>query len=579
MSKTRKPNPKGKKENEPRKIATLDFETDPFRHGRFPQPFACGFYDGHVYESIWGDPKTVTDWAVRKCRKFGGIIYAHNGGRFDFLGILFRRAGPTLYGEPVNSIAGRIVSVKFGESELRDSYAILPAPLSNYDKGEIDYRWFEKSCRQRYRKVILQYLRRDCISLYRLVDAFIGKHGTAPLTAASAAMRYMKTLGIKIDKLGEKQDEKFRKYYAGGLVLARRPGVHRGAFTVYDIKSAYPHAMVHAHAASNTFTFVGKPRNIEPSGFYVVAGMADECFLRRTKEGNRFGGCGLFHVTGWELLLAKSSGRFKGRIILGEIPDRTVDFKPYVNEFFEQKQAAEASGDKAGRVIAKIMLNALYGKFAQRPDGYRDYLLMPDDPQDDSLYRMVCGCHDSECKKWHVEAIYDDGHFAVWGKPSVSFNRYNVATAASITGFVRAQLMQAIYETDPYYCDTDSVIVDKKTHMPGQSGLLGGWGREVDGDLLYIAGKKLYALRIVGSACPDSDTARNKGYYWDGRRGWKIASKGCRLTPTEMRDLCAGKEVRYENPAPSYSLLNSPFFVKRTIRRTASNSLPKTETK
>ena len=40
---------------------------------------------------------------------------------------------------------------------------------------------------------------------------------------------------------------------------------------------------------------------------------------------------------------------------------------------------------------------------------------------------------------------------------------FNLATAASITGFVRAKLWRAICECDrPFYCDTDSLIVNMK---------------------------------------------------------------------------------------------------------------------
>jgi hypothetical protein len=445
--------------------------------------------------------------------------------------------------------------MQFGEAELRDSYAILPTPLRSYDKGEIDYRFLEADVRELHRTAILDYLRRDVVSLHQLVRSFLDKHGLKPLTAAGAAMRYMKKLGIKVEKFNDSKDEKFRSFYSGGLVLARRPGIHRGMFTVYDIKSAYPYAMVHSHASSKNFRFEHRPRDITPQGFYLVNGSAEGCFLRRTKEGNRFGGKGDFHVTGWELLCALKYKRFRGQVIMGEIPELCTDFKPYVNEFFDQKQKAEERGDKAGRLIAKIMLNALYGKFAQRGDRFRDYVIMPSD-------EPVCG-------QWEEESVWDDYGFAVWGKPSEGGNIYNVSTAASITGFVRAMLMKAIYETEPYYCDTDSIITDRSKGIRLAGDSLGSWHEETRGDLLYIAGKKLYALRIAPGLSDSPDVAKSKGYYWDGKRSWKIASKGCRLTPEEMKSICQGNSIDYKNDAPSYSLLNSPFFVKRTIRATA----------
>ena len=36
------------------KIATMDFETDPFKFGREPEPFCAGIFDGEVYRQFWG---------------------------------------------------------------------------------------------------------------------------------------------------------------------------------------------------------------------------------------------------------------------------------------------------------------------------------------------------------------------------------------------------------------------------------------------------------------------------------------------------------------------------------------------
>jgi hypothetical protein len=555
---------KVKNEDKPlRRFATIDFETDPFKHGRYPKAFAVGFYDGVCYQSKWGEENAVIQWAIRKVAGFPGIVYAHNGGRFDFLGILFKKSGETIWGERVHCIAGRIVKMQFGEAELRDSYAILPAPLRAYDKGEISYTLLEAKVREKHKRKILDYLARDCRSLYDLVAAFLALHGTSPLTAASAAMKYCRKLGTKVETLNESTDARFRRFYSGGLVLARKPGIHHGKFSIFDIKSAYPYAMVHSHSAGKDFDFQRAPREISPHGFYLVRGTARECFLRRSREGNMFGGKGEFYVTGWELLAARK--HFKGTIIFGEVPKLTTDFKPFVNHFFEQKQHSESRGDKAGRLIAKIMLNALYGKFAQRGDRFRDYVIMPVD--------------EPICEPWEEECVWEEYGFAVWGKPSDHGNFYNVATAASITGFVRAMLMKAIYEYDPYYCDTDSIITDGKWGEIRGNGELGSWGKEAEGDLLYIAGKKLYALRILQDIAPCSKSASEKGYHWDGKRAWKIASKGCRLNPEEMKALCQGKTIEYRNEAPSFSLLNSPFFIKRNIRATCPGLVKTTKAK
>jgi hypothetical protein len=42
-----------------RRIAVIDAETDPFLHGRKPQVFAWGFFDGETYRDFWGPDATA----------------------------------------------------------------------------------------------------------------------------------------------------------------------------------------------------------------------------------------------------------------------------------------------------------------------------------------------------------------------------------------------------------------------------------------------------------------------------------------------------------------------------------------
>jgi hypothetical protein len=322
--------------------------------------------------------------------------------------------------------------------------------------------------------------------------------------------------------------------------------------------------MLHDHAASKTFGLESCPSRINPQGFYVVNGIAKECFLRRVDGATVLGGAGTFYVTGWELLHALCAKSFSGKILMGEVPESTINFKPYVHEYFGKKAEAETKGDKAGRLIAKIMLNSLYGKYAQRNDKFRSYVLMPLGSNITEVNRRRVA---NLSEPYTLHAEFDYAGLEVWSLPSKGGQLYNVATAASITGYVRAMLYKAIHETNPYYCDTDSILCDSKRAPSNLGDNLGQWSLEARGDLLYIAGKKLYAMRIVGTY--DEKSAKMKGYYWDGKRAWKIASKGCRLNPEQMKTLCQGKTVHYKNDAPCYSLLNSPFFVERKITRTA----------
>jgi hypothetical protein len=534
-------------------IAVIDFETDPFERLKVPEAFACGWFDGKEYHQIWSDKqRDVLLWALKKCKNFDGIIYAHNGGKFDFLEYLFAVGGKVLIGESVEMRGSRIVRVKFGKAELRDSYAILPAPLKSYDKGDIDYKLFKRGIRDKHRIKICKYMRRDCMSLHALVLQFIGIHGLVPLTAAAAGMRHLKSLGYKVDSLGVDLDAKFRKFYYGGRCQARKKGIFHGHFYVYDIKSAYPYAMLKQHAFGREFDFIVRPRKVLPQDFVMFRGsVKDGVFPERTKAGLFFRkGKGDYFVTGWEYLEAKRQKLIKGVVVYVERARVLSDFGRYVNYWFAVKEEAERKGDRAGRLIAKIMLNAVYGKFAQRPDKHREFLIVNADAENPEQYG------------YEEEYVNEERGFAVWStKSKRPPTYYNVATAGSITGFVRSMLIG----TTSYYVDTDGQITDRK--ISTRKGI-GGWSLEVEGDKLLIARKKLYALRLFKRYCSSEKEAKTKNYYWDKKtkRAWKMATKGAKLNPSEMEEVCNGKTVTYRREAPTFSLTRGTSFLTRNIK-------------
>lgn len=126
-----------------KRIASCDCETDPFLYGRTPKPFAWGFYDGESYVYFWGTDSTAEFIDYIKDEE-NLIIYAHNGGKFDFF-YLLKWLDPD-----IQIINGRIAKATLfgGRVELRDSYLILPLPLSAHDKDSIDYNKMEANVRE-----------------------------------------------------------------------------------------------------------------------------------------------------------------------------------------------------------------------------------------------------------------------------------------------------------------------------------------------------------------------------------------------------------------------------------------------
>lgn len=528
-----------------REIAVADCETDPFKLGRIPKPFIWGFYDGTDYKEF-----ADTAEFVEYISKLPIILYAHNGGKFDWHFILDSL-------EPyadIMIINGRISRCTIGYCELRDSYNILPVPLSAYKKDEIDYALMEESERMKpeVSAEISKYLKSDCVYLYELVSGFIKSFGMQ-ITQASAAMAQWKKINKNVPKTDRDFYEKFSPYYYGGRVQCFENGVIETDFDVYDINSAYPHAMMFNHPYSETYSHI--EGFTEGADFYRVRCISRGAFPFRGL-GDPSGNAGLrfpddneireYTITSWEYQAAIDTGTIEQIDVLESyLFDDHVNFEPYVMHFYNMRLQAKVEKDEARSLFAKLLMNSLYGKFAANPENYRNNMIVPMD---------VIGALDR--LGWEFA-----GELGPWGLAEAPLEEnqlhyYNVATGASITGFVRAMLWRAISTSKGIlYCDTDSIAVRGKGEGLCIGDSLGAWKHEGRFDRAGIAGKKLYIFR----GCADET----------GKRKYKIASKGAKLTQQQLWQVAAGKVVKYESEAPTFSIRKNPSFVKRKIKNTA----------
>lgn len=130
----------------------------------------------------------------------------------------------------------------------------------------------------------------------------------------------------------------------------------------------------------------------------------------------------------------------KGVWFRGKLTD---PFKSFVDKHAQEKVAAGRRGDKVGRYLAKLSLNASYGKFGQSP--------------------LFVGC----------QVTYDDNNEHVAYLPNVEDvnpnTMRNVVVATFVTAYARNNLFTTIKACNdcPHlqftYCDTDSVhfLIDK----------------------------------------------------------------------------------------------------------------------
>jgi hypothetical protein len=539
-----------------KKIAVCDSETDPFKYGRIPSPFVWGYYDGATFEHF----ATTQDF-IEFASQRDEIIYAHNGGKFDFFFMSDFLDALT----PLTVINGRIVRFKIGLCEFRDSYAILPVPLSAHDKGEMDYALMEAGEREKHMPAIMDYLYRDCYSLYSIVTRYIDDFGLN-LTLASGAMKvFCKMAEIETPTSDAEHYETFAPFYYGGRVECFKLGIVEEKFKVADINSAYPRAMKEKHAFGTLYeqtdVLPADKQTLQKSFIRLTADSLG-AFPARAKDKSLYfpndGKPREFFVTGWEFDAARDTGALR----LHAVHDvytfyDDIDFCSYVDRFFAEKATAKLHGDKAGYLLSKLHLTSLYGKFGANPAEYEEF--------------MTCSPSDISALAETQGYDYCDmfGPNAVLCRP-ISESRmhfFNVATAASITGYVRAFLWRAICACDGVlYVDTDSIAARDVSRLE-LGDKCGQWEIEATCDRGAIAGKKLYAFHTVAGAWPSSGDMNFGKWKQDiTSRGWKVSSKGVRLDEKEIWAIAQGKTVTHAKDAPTFSLRGGTKFIARDVK-------------
>lgn len=529
-----------------RNLMFADCETNPFKRGANYQPLIFGvlrkdgdFKEYRTFEKV--------EKFIEYCAQFSGICYFHNGGKFDFLFMLKYIEGEVLY------INGRLSSFKIGECEFRDSFLILPCALAEYKKDDFNYDLLNDY--KKNKKAIKEYLKNDCIFLSEIVLEFIETYGTKISLASSALQFFKKLYGLKNKEFKTKSiayDTLFRKYYFGGRVDFKKTGIYTGDFKYFDINSAYPFAMLHDMPWGYKFKVSEKSSDIKPHSFVNLKCKENGIFPVFGKDGviafPKSEKIREFFITGHEYLIAKKYNLLSGvKIIEVTTHEKTINFSKYILHFYELKK-----GSKKGQpayIFAKLFLNTLYGKFGQNWQEFNNHAILKG------------GKIEVEIKgKKYLYSGELDGKKCLYTSPVKDGWFFNVAISASITGFVRAHLFDAIAKSKGFlYCDTDSIFCED--FAGNVSDKLGDWHLEGEYNKLIIAGKKLY--------------------YAYGKKGHKdvMASKGVKISQKEFEKIAKGETVIYDRENPSINMKTGEIsYISRAVKMQGKTATKKGET-
>lgn len=457
----------------------MDFGTFDIEATDWIKPYLLGSYNGSDFQYFKGRTLIADylDWELSEPVR---IVYAHNGGKYDFKFlvkyILENKHKNNLLISPL-FVNGSIISLKVykkspsGKSkklikEFRDSFVLMPSSLLKLTNSfDVEHKKLNMTDEDyQCSKVTdekIKYLRYDCMGLYECLKYFIEfseLEGTIPLTISSCAMsiyrhRFQSNFPNIIKSMRIIETEIRHGYYGGRVEVFKRYGEN---LNYYDVNSLYPHSMHKKSYPIGTFIEVGKFSDNLLGIYHCNVSAPDDIDILllpcKTDDGLVFG-TGTF--TGWyttpEIQEAVKNG-YDIKVNKGYVWTEQSNnlFTSYIDYFYNKKK--NSTGAK--RYIAKTYLTSLYGKFAQRRD--RKKILFSIDKND--LY--------------DVEVLDDE--LGIYAKDFIQLFSDTIRPILSIytTAYARIhmfRLMQNIGLDKLYYTDTDSLITTKK--MPVSSRL------------------------------------------------------------------------------------------------------------
>lgn len=427
-------------------------------------------------------------------------IYAHNGGNFDWISLVkwAHKQGMISKCHYILSNSAGIgcniqLSKRFGMLRLRDSMRLMPGSLKSvtscfnirHKKLDLDDR-LPHIVKANDPDLFWEYLRNDVLGLQETLYEFWsmiyqheGSIGELPMTLPSLAMRlWQKTLpGPILTPRNKKLKALERLAYRGGRTECHQTGVHN--IVSYDINSQYPSVMLSGvYPLSYVGCWVDTYRHRH--GVYEI----EFCQTNRNvlpvlydcrKNEYVYEGYGAFFQPEIEKML-----QVGGRIVKFyrgyEYKCMGNPFKEFINLWWQRRLTAQQEGNEGLRYVAKILMNSLYGKLAQREETWTMQALTGKEMQE---------------KVRNGERIKIYGDFCM-----VHEETDNEHVFVGIAGYVTAQARLLLYSymrrvplDAIVYNDTDSL------HVKGQffdsSTDLGNVKKEKEGEVAY-AGKKLY---------------------------------------------------------------------------------------
>lgn len=292
-----------------------------------------------------------------------------------------------------------------------------------------------------------------------------------------------------------------RKAYRGGRCEAFKLGTVKGRIYDLDVNSLYPFVMlkyeypVKLIKHGESLDLKGLKRFL--SKYCVIAHVfleTDEPVFGVKKERLIFP-VGKFHayLCTEELKYALGKGYIK-KVYEYAVYEKKPIFIDYIRFFYHLKEEYTKRGDKVRRTMAKLFMNSLSGKFGQHNE-----VLMELDNEGDGSYRVEIGYDERTKERFTIINMGEKRYVKMKGYAEATDSF--VAIIAEVTANARMHLwnlMQKAGRENVYYCDTDSLFVNKKGYENLKDEIdeykLGKLKIDKEGTFLEIRNVKDYTL-------------------------------------------------------------------------------------
>lgn len=474
------------------------------------------------FHNLKFDGSFILNWLINKGYEYKDRLYKNDNKGFT---TLISEEG-AFYQITINFRKGCQIIIQ-------DSLKLLPFSVKNiaygFDlpikKGEIDYNCYTIT------DEVLDYVFND-VSIVALALNDIKKNGMQHMTTASCAYHNFLETCIFANSFLPMLDEEFliewRSAYRGGRsqVNPKYKNVILHNVKRYDINSMYPYIMHDMELP------IGLPIKCEEIGEYKfelykvnIEFKLKKNHLPTLLQKNVMYGDGSYYIDSdgiielhissidYEILCRHYDILYIDFIEIWGFKTTTCLFKNYIDKWYKVKN--ENKGAK--RIIAKLMLNSLYGKFG------------------------------SNCKgKSKIPLIDEEGILSFKLGEETSMRKYYLPIAIAITSYAHLLIDDAIMETgyDNFiYCDTDSVhtlgslpmtIVDN--HILGKFKLE---GIEIKSKYVrqktyifteFIEGDIEYVITCAGM----DDKTKNKALSMYGENIFDVFQEGFEITGTKL---------------------------------------------